>query len=238
MTFQAIAFDAYGTLFDVYSIGALAERLFPRRGAALAELWRAKQIEYTQLRTLCAVYKPFWEVTQDALVFSCRKLGLELTLDAQNALMGEYARLQPFPENLPVLQELQRMGLKLAILSNGNPQMLESAVDAAGMQGLFNHVLSVDAVKKFKTAPEAYQLAPDVFGLAPRHILFVSSNGWDVCGATWFGYTTFWVNRSGGPLEELGVVPSASGRDMSALLDYVRRQGMQPGAARTADQQK
>lgn len=224
MTIQAIVFDAYGTLFDVYSIGALAERLFPRRGAALADLWRAKQIEYTQLRTLCAVYKPFWEVTQDALVFTCKKLDLELTLDAQNALMGEYARLQPFPENLAVLQELQRMGLKLAILSNGNPQMLEAAVEAAGMQGLFNHVLSVDAVKKYKTAPEAYQLAPDVFGLAPRHILFVSSNGWDVCGAAWFGYTTFWINRSGGPLEELGVAPNASGRDMSELLDHVRRE--------------
>ncbi len=226
MTIQAIAFDAYGTLFDVYSIGALAERLFPRRGAALAELWRAKQIEYTQLRTLCSVYKPFWEVTQDALVYACRKLGLDLSIDAQNALMGEYARLQAFPENLSVLQELQHMGLKLAILSNGNPQMLDSAVQAAGMGGLFHHILSVDAVKKYKTAPEAYQLAPDVFGLSPHNILFVSSNGWDVCGAAWFGYATFWVNRSGAPPEELGVGPDGSGRDMTALLDYVHAQGI------------
>lgn len=222
MSIQALAFDAYGTLFDVYSIGALAEKLFPGRGQALAELWRDKQIEYTRLRTLCSTYKPFWEVTQDALVFSCRKLKLDLTLDAQNALMGQYAKLQAFPENLGVLQELQRMGLKLAILSNGNPQMLEAAVDAAGMRGLFNHILSVDAVKKFKTAPEAYQLAPDVFGVSARNILFVSSNCWDVCGATWFGYTTFWVNRAAAPLEELGVAPHATGPDMHALLAHVR----------------
>jgi 2-haloacid dehalogenase len=223
MTIQAIVFDAYGTLFDVYSIGALAEKLFPNKGMALAELWRGKQIEYSQLRTLCSTYKPFWEVTQDALIFSCKKLGLELSFDAQNALMGQYAKLQPFPENLAVLQQLQAKGLKLAILSNGNPHMLDAVVKAAGMQGLFSHVLSVDAVKKFKTAPEAYQLAPDVFGLSARNILFVSSNCWDACGAAWFGYTTFWVNRNAAPLEELGVTPDAQGRSLIDLFDYVEK---------------
>lgn len=222
MNIQAIVFDAYGTLFDVYSISALAEKLFPARGAALAELWRDKQIEYTRLRTMCSMYKPFWEVTQDALVFACRKLKLDLTLDAQNMLMSQYAKLKAFPENLPVLQQLKAMGLKLAILSNGNPQMLDSAVEASGMRGVFNHILSVDAVKKFKTAPEAYQLGPDVFGLSARNILFVSSNCWDACGATWFGYTTFWVNRAGAPLEELGVTPDATGTDMKALLQFVQ----------------
>ena len=224
MTIQAIAFDAYGTLFDVYSIGMLVEKLFPKHGVALAELWRDKQIEYTRLRTLCSTYKPFWEVTQDALVFSCKKLGLDLTLEAQNRLMGQYAKLQAFPENLDVLKQLREMGLKLSILSNGNPQMLESAVEAAGMRGIFSHILSVDAVKKFKTAPEAYQLAPDVFGLSAKNILFVSSNCWDACGATWFGYTTFWVNRAKAPLEELGVTPDATGPDMNALLEFVHRQ--------------
>jgi 2-haloacid dehalogenase len=223
MTIQAIAFDAYGTLFDVYSIGALAEKLFPKQGAALAELWRDKQIEYTRLRTMCSMYKPFWEVTQDALVFSCNKLGLDLTLEAQNALMGQYAKLTAFPENLEVLQQLRDRGLKLAILSNGNPQMLDSAVEAAGMRGIFNHILSVDAVKKFKTAPEAYQLAPDVFGLSAKNILFVSSNCWDACGATWFGYTTFWVNRANAPLEELGVTPDGIGHDMRDLLRFVQK---------------
>ncbi|MBC3886326.1 haloacid dehalogenase type II [Undibacterium griseum] len=223
MSIQAIAFDAYGTLFDVYSVNVLGDKLFPGRGEALAQLWRSKQIEYTQLRTLCSMYKPFWEVTQDALVFSCKKLGLELSLEAQNALMGEYARLKAFPENLAVLRDLHAQGLKLSILSNGTSHMLQSAVEAAGMQGLFSHLLSVDSVRKYKTAPEAYQLGPDTFGVPAKQILFVSSNAWDVCCATWFGYTTFWVNRQQAPLEELGVAPHGTGRSLQDVIDFVEK---------------
>ncbi len=225
MSVQAIIFDAYGTLFDVYSIGTLAERLFPGKGAALAELWRDKQIEYTRLRTLSNTYKPFWEVTQDALVFSCRKLGLPLTLDAQTQLMGQYAKLQAFPENLGVLQALKAEGLKLAILSNGNPEMLDAAVRAAGMSDLFTQVLSVHSVQKFKTAPEAYQLGPDMLGVSARDTLFVSSNGWDICGAAWFGFRTFWVNRSAAPLEELGVTPNGEGRTLDDLRRAIGQHG-------------
>ncbi|MEO8839916.1 MAG: haloacid dehalogenase type II [Herbaspirillum sp.] len=219
---QAVVFDAYGTLFDVYSVKVMAEKLYPGQGATLAALWRDKQIEYTMLRTLCSMYKPFWEVTQDALVYACHKLGLKLDVDAHNALMGQYAKLPAFPENLAVLHQLKAAGLKTAILSNGNPQMLETAITAAGMDGLFNHVLSVDAVSKFKTAPEVYQLAPDMFGLSTKHILFVSSNGWDVCGAAWFGYTTFWVNRQAAPFEELGVMPSAHGVDLRDVATFIQ----------------
>ncbi|MBC3919502.1 haloacid dehalogenase type II [Undibacterium sp. CY18W] len=223
MPISAIAFDAYGTLFDVYSISEQADKLFPGKGQLLAELWRDKQIEYTRLRTMCSMYKPFWEVTQDALIFCCQKLGLELSLDAQNTLMGQYARLQAFPENLPVLQDLHKQGLKMSILSNGNLHMLQSAVDAAGMQGLFSHLLSVEVVKKFKTAPEAYQMAPDVFGVPAKNILFVSSNCWDACCATWFGYTTFWVNRQNAPLEQLGVTPHGEGRSLQDLIAFVEK---------------
>ena len=220
MSIQAIVFDAYGTLFDVYSIGVLAEKHFPGHGDALAALWRDKQIEYTRLRTMCSMYKPFWEVTQDALVFSCKKLGLTLDFDAQHALMAQYAKLPPFPENLAVLDTLRAEGFKLAILSNGNPQMLEAVVKAAGMQSHIQHLLSVDSVRKFKTAPEAYQLGTDMFGIPAKNILFVSSNCWDVCGATWFGYTTFWVNRAAAPLEELGVAPHGEGRSLTDLLAF------------------
>jgi 2-haloacid dehalogenase len=223
MPIRALIFDAYGTLFDVYSMGVLAERLFPGRGRELAEQWRDKQIEYTRLRTMCNTYKPFWEVTQDALVFCCRKLGLALTLDAQNTMLGQYAKLTPFPENLGVLRELKGMGMRLAILSNGNPEMLDAVVKSAGMEDVFHHVLSVDAVKKFKTAPEAYQLGTDVLGIPARDVVFVSSNCWDICGAAWFGYPTFWVNRSGAPLEELGVTPHGEGTSLSDLRDFVRQ---------------
>jgi 2-haloacid dehalogenase len=222
-TIQAIAFDAYGTLFDVYSVGALAQQLFPGKGAELAQLWRAKQIEYTQLRTLAGRYKPFWDVTHDALVFAARKLDLGLDEAGCDRLMNQYACLSPFPENLGALRELKGLGLPLAILSNGTPQMLDIAIKSAGMTGLFDHVLSVDEVRRYKTAPEAYQLGPDAFGLPAARILFVSSNGWDACGAAWFGYTTFWINRSSQPAEELDVSPSASGRLLSDVVDFARK---------------
>jgi len=222
MTLRAIAFDAYGTLFDVYSVGTLAEQFFPGKGTELAVLWRDTQITYTRIRTLSDRYAPFWQVTEDALVFSTRKLGLDLTEDARKRLMSQYACLSAFPENLGALRELKQLGLPLAILSNGTPEMLDIAVKSAGMGGLFDHLLSVEAVKKYKTAPEAYRLGPDAFKLPTREILFVSSNCWDALGAAWFGYTTFWINRSGQPLEELGVQPTAQGRLLTDVVSYVK----------------
>jgi 2-haloacid dehalogenase len=225
---RAIAFDAYGTLFDVYSVGALAEQLFPGRGAELSALWREVQIGYTRVRTLSDHYVPFWQVTEDALVFSARKLGLDLTDDDRKRLMSQYACLSAFPENLGALKELKKLGLPLAILSNGTPEMLDIAVKSAGMNGLFDHLLSVEAVKKYKTAPEAYRLGPDAFKLPTREILFVSSNCWDAIGATWFGYTTFWINRSGQPLEELGAQPSVQGRLLTDVVSYVKSSIKEP----------
>ena len=220
-TIKGIAFDAYGTLFDVYSIGALAEEIFPGDGKALAELWRERQIDYTRIRTLSGQYADFWTITGDALDFACDRLVLGLTPGYRDRLMAQYERLHAFPENLRVLQELKRLGLALGILSNGTPWMIANAVAAAGMDGLFDHILSVDTVRKFKTAPEAYQLGPDAFGCAASEILFVSSNAWDVCGATWFGYTTFWVNRADAPLERLGVRPAGEGHTLDDVVRFV-----------------
>ena len=220
---RAIAFDAYGTLFDVYSVGALAEQLFPGKGAALAAQWRDTQIGYTRVRTLSDRYIPFWQLTEDALAFSARKLDLDLSADARKRLMSQYACLSAFPENLSALKELKALGLPLAILSNGTREMLDIAVKSAGMSGLFDHLLSVESVKKYKTAPEAYQLGPDAFKLPTREILFVSSNCWDALGATWFGYTTFWINRSGQPIEELGATPTAQGRLLTDVVAFAKK---------------
>lgn len=220
---KAVVFDAYGTLFDVYSIGALAEELFPGRGSELAALWRDKQIEYTRLRTMSGRYADFWQITGDALAFACDQLGLALEAANQQRLMQQYAELVAYPENRAALQRMKAKGLRLAILSNGTPAMLASAIAAAGMDSLFDHVLSVDLVKKFKTAPEAYQLAPDAFGCAVQDMLFVSSNCWDACGATWFGFTTFWINRFDRPLERLGVSPHATGRTMDDVAAFIDR---------------
>lgn len=221
-TIRAIAFDAYGTLFDVYSVSALAEQLFPGKGDSLAALWRLKQIEYSLLRTLSDRYRPFFDITADALVFASKKLGIAMTDAQHRQLMSQYACLSPFPENLGVLRNLRDLGIPMAVLSNGTPEMLDVAIKSAGMNGLFDHVLSVDAVRQYKTSAAAYQLGPDAFGCAAGEILFVSSNGWDAAGATWFGYTTFWINRAGLPPEELGIEPSATGQRLTEIVDFVQ----------------
>lgn len=219
---QAVAFDAYGTLFDVHSVASLAEQLFPGKGDALSALWRDRQLEYSRLRTLSNRYKPFWDVTRDALRFACRRLELAADSSTEEALMNQYARLSAFPENLAALQSLRAMGMPLAILSNGNPAMIDVAVRSAGMSGLFDHVLSADAVGRFKTAPEVYALGPAAFGLDVSRILFVSSNGWDVCAATWYGFETFWINRAGAPLEVLDVEPTATGCLLTDVVSHVQ----------------
>lgn len=218
---KAIAFDAYGTLFDVYAVGATAEKLFPGKGSALAMLWRDKQVEYTRLRTMCGQHADFRRVTEDALAFCCQALELPIDASGMALLMSQYDELTAFGENSAVLTALQNRGIPMAILSNGTPAMLDSATQAAGLNGFFNHMLSVEAVGKFKTAPEAYQMGPDAFGIPAQEILFVSSNCWDICGATWFGYTTLWLNRSGQPMEHLGVSPNATGKTLDDVLSFV-----------------
>jgi 2-haloacid dehalogenase len=224
-TFQAVVFDAYGTLFDVYSVATRAEQLYPGKGNALAHLWRERQIDYTRLRSLAGpageFYKSFWEITEDALRYAAARLELDMSELQQAQLMKEYSCLSAFPENIAVLRQLRALGLRLGILSNGNPEMLDIAVKSAGMSGLFDQVLSVEAVRVFKTAPAAYALAQNAFELPARNILFVSSNGWDAFGAAWYGYTAYWINRAGHPPEELDITPQGMGHDMNDLLQFV-----------------
>jgi len=227
---RAVVFDAYGTLFDVYSVTARAEQLFPGKGEALALLWRERQIDYSRLRSLAAPdgarYKPFWELTIDALRYAADRLALKLDEASEAQLLKEYACLSAFPENLGALKRLRRANLPLGILSNGNPEMLDIAVKSAGMHGLFDHVLSVDSVRQYKTAPAAYALGPKAFDMPAAEMLFVSSNCWDACCATWFGYTTFWINRAGHPAERLDVAPTGTGHDMNDLLTFVAAAGV------------
>jgi 2-haloacid dehalogenase len=220
---RAVLFDAYGTLFDVYSVGLLAEQLFPGQGQALAVLWRDKQIEYTRLVTTSndgEHYRPFWELTRAGLRHAGRRLGLELTAEREERLMNQYRHLSAFPENREVLQALREKQVVTGILSHGDPDMLGIAVRSAGLDALLDHVLSVDAVRKYKTHPEAYQLGVDATGFAPSQILFVSCNGWDALAATWFGYRTLWVNRYRLPFEELGTEPTRTGSTLRDVLTF------------------
>jgi 2-haloacid dehalogenase len=217
---RAVLFDAYGTLFDVYSVGLLAEQLFPGQGQHLAQLWRDKQIDYTRLLTMSGRYRTFWDVTRAGLRYAAARLKLPLDATAEERLMNQYRHLSAFPENREVLVELKRRGITAGILSNGDPEMLGVAVKSAGFSGLLAHVLSVHGVQRFKTDPASYALGPQALKLPAQQILFVSSNGWDAIGATWFGYTTLWVNRSGDPLEQLDCQPSRTGSSLRDVLDF------------------
>lgn len=218
---RAALFDVFGTLLDVYSVQALAERLFPGHGARLAQTWRDKQIEYTRLRTLSTRYAPFSQVTREALEFCVAALALDATEEKLRALLAQYERLTPFPESPDALESLRDAGVALGVLTNGDPPLVRVALDNAGLLPLFKHLLSADTVRAFKTAAPVYALGPQALGTPANEILFVSSNGWDAIGATWFGYTTFWVNRSGAPLERLGTAPHATGRTLSDAADYL-----------------
>ncbi|MBA2675352.1 haloacid dehalogenase type II [Ramlibacter sp.] len=220
---KAVLFDAYGTLFDVYSVGLLAEQLYPGHGQALATLWRDKQIEYTGLVTTSndgAHYRPFWELTRAGLRYACKRLALELGDAREQQLMNQYLHLSAFPENREVLQALKDKRIATGILSNGDPEMLGVAVRSAGLEPLLDHVLSVDGVRKYKTHPAAYQLGLDATGLAAPQILFVSCNAWDALAATWFGYRTLWVNRYQLPFEELGTQPTRTGSSLRDVLSF------------------
>lgn len=225
---RGVVFDAYGTLFDVYSIGKLAEDLFPGSGAAISTLWRDKQIEYSRLVSLSDPdangtkhYQSFWELTEAALIYTLERLALKHSTKHIDQLMSQYAHLEAFPEGKEVLQGLKDAGLPRAILSNGSPEMLQSAADSAGLSSLLDQLISIDSVRQFKTHPRAYGLASEVLNIPCQELLFVSSNAWDALGATWYGFVTCWINRSNLPFEKIGPRPSYVASDLKQVLNII-----------------
>jgi len=201
---RGYVFDAYGTLFDVHSV-VEAGRVITGDPVALSTMWRQKQLEYTWLRALMDTYADFWVVTEAALRYSIRRLGLTASEAQVRQLMEAYLSLACFPEVKAALRQLA--GRPRAVLSNGAPSMLAAAVTASGLTALLEHVISVDRVKTYKPSPLVYALGPETLGVSAGELLFVSSNGWDVAGAKAFGYQVAWCNRTGAPEEELGVRP-------------------------------
>ncbi len=216
---KALVFDAYGTLFDVRSVGSRCEDAFPGHGAAVTALWRTKQLEYTWLRSLMGRYEDFWRVTENGLMFSCQSLGLVPSQEKVDHLMRAYLALDPFPDVPAALEALG--GLPCSILSNGTPTMLSGVVRHAGLEDRFQHVLSVDELRTYKPNPVVYRLAETRLGLPHEQIGFVSSNGWDVAGAKAFGFHAFWLNRNNSPVEVLGVVPDRIVRSAVELTSVV-----------------
>jgi 2-haloacid dehalogenase len=202
---RALVFDAYGTLFDVHSVAQRCESFWPGAGTQLSQLWRSKQLEWTWQRSLMRRYVPFSQITRDALAYACAARGLALDEDRIAALMREYLRLALYPDVRAALDELRGAGYRLAVLTNGSPDMILPLVEHSGL--VFDAVLSVDEQKIFKPAPEVYDLAAQRLAVAPRNVGFVSSNGWDALGAKSFGFRVWWINRAGAPLDRLDFQP-------------------------------
>lgn len=214
MTPQALVFDAYGTLYDVHSVIRRCDELWPGKGAALSQLWRQKQLEYTWQRSLMRRYAPFSQITREALAYACESLKLPLDAAKSESLMQEYLKISAYPD---VPDALTRLKGKKAILTNGSPDMIDPLVKNRGLQKTFDAVLSVDPLKTFKPSLPVYQLAVDRLGVAAPSIGFVSSNCWDALGAKSFGFRVFWINRAGAPVDRLGFQPDGILRGLGDL---------------------
>ncbi len=211
-----MVFDAYGTLFDVASAAARAAPELGERGKPLAELWRAKQLEYTWLRSLMGRHADFWKVTGDALDYALGSLGIE-DRDLRMRLLSAYERLDPYPDARGALERLRKGGLRLAILSNGAPRMLAASAQHAGLAPLLDEVISVEEVGVYKPHPSVYRLAPQRLGVWASEIAFVSANGWDACAAKAFGLRVAWCNRAGQPPERIPELPDVAIRSLGEL---------------------
>ncbi|MGO9986726.1 MAG: haloacid dehalogenase type II [Rhodomicrobium sp.] len=205
---KACVFDAYGTLFDVHAPAAALASELGERGPAISAQWRAKQLEYTWLRSLMGRYADFAQVTADALDTVLAANGLSAS-PVRDKLLTLYTSLAAYPDAAPCLQALKSAGARTGILSNGSHAMLAAAVTSAKLGGLLDYVLSVDPVRIYKPSPKVYDLAPNAFGVEPGQIAFVSANGWDCAGAAAFGFRVIHVNRFNQPDERLGAPPEA-----------------------------
>jgi len=222
MPITTCVFDAYGTLFDVAaaarqaasdpSFGAISDT-WPR----IAEHWRAKQLQYTWLRAVTGDHTDFWEVTRNGLDWALEKTGHDGDPALRERLLALYWELQAYPEVPEMLHSLKTAGLNTAILSNGSPDMLQGAVQSAGIGDVLDDCLSVQSVGIFKPDARVYDLVGQRFDCASDEVLFVSSNGWDAAAATGYGFTTAWVNRAGEPVDRLPWVAHDTLSDLTGI---------------------
>jgi len=220
---KALAFDAYGTLFDVFSVTALCEQLFPGKGNELAQTWRFKQLQYSLLRSVMDRFEDFWQLTGDGLVYAAKSLELDLADAKHQALMDAYLRLAAFPDVKAGLEALKAEGRQLTILSNGAPRMLQAAVASAGLGPWIDAIISVNDIRIFKPSPRVYQLIGQKLQVPGNQIGFVSSNSWDINGAGAAGLYTFWIQRRPGePEEELGFPACQVVTTLTELAQLIR----------------
>ncbi|MBW1803202.1 MAG: haloacid dehalogenase type II [Deltaproteobacteria bacterium] len=217
---KVCVYDAYGTLFDVHSAVGKYRQQLGDLADQVSLLWRTKQLEYTWLRSLMRHHADFWQVTQDALDFAFDMHQIS-DQDLQKDLMNAYLSLDCYPEVPEVLSTLKNRGLKLAILSNGTPDMLEAAVKHSGIADLIDENVSVEEIGIFKPDPRVYQIAVDRMNIKPEEIVFQSSNAWDAAGASAFGFNVAWVNRFGQSQERLPGQPNFEIKNLMELPDLI-----------------
>jgi 2-haloacid dehalogenase len=193
VTIKAVVFDAYGTLYDIQSVAAVTEDAFPGYGEIITQVWRIKQLEYTWLRSLMRRYRDFSAVTRESLAYTLRCLGLTYDEEIFESIMERYLHLDLYPDALAALTAMKDR--KLAILSNGSPDMLNALVRNSGLDRVLDATISVDANKVFKPSPDAYTLIESTLNVPPAEVLFISSNPWDACGAKSFGLNVAWIER-------------------------------------------
>ena len=212
------AFDAFGTLFDVHSAARAAAPLIGEHWPRVSEIWRAKQLEYTWIHAGLGRHIPFREATRQGLLYALAVCGC----DERQAprILDEYTRLATYPEVAEVLSGLKAHGARLAVLSNGDPDMLDALARHAGLRDIFEALISVSAAGTFKPAPAVYKLCTDQFGVGPALVTFLSSNRWDIAGAAAFGFRAVWVNRSGAPDEYPHLAADRTIADLRPLLYF------------------
>jgi 2-haloacid dehalogenase len=193
VTIKAVVFDAYGTLYDIQSVASVTEDAFPGYGEIITQVWRIKQLEYTWLRSLMQRYQDFSAVTRESLAYTLRCLGLSYDAETFESIMEKYLHLDLYPDALASLTAMKDK--KLAILSNGSPDMLNALVRNSGLDRVLDATISVDANKVFKPSPDAYTLIESTLHVPPAEVLFISSNPWDACGAKSFGLNVAWIER-------------------------------------------
>ena len=214
---KAIVFDAYGTLFDVNSAAEKSKNKIGNKWENFANFWRTTQLEYTWLRSLMKKHKNFWQITEDSLDKSMETFQIDKSL--RNDLLSLYKELSPYPEVKNVLENLKKKSFKLAILSNGTPELLNHLVKSSDLENLFDDIFSIEEVKIYKPHPSVYDIPVNKYKVSKGEITFLSANTWDVSGAGNYGYNSIWVNRNNSVFDKLDYKPKNEVKNLKQLLD-------------------
>ncbi len=219
MNTKAVVFDAYGTLFDVNSAAKKCKDKIGNKWESFANFWRTTQLEYTWLRSLMRRHRDFWNVTEDSLDKSMKVYGIDKNM--KNELLDLYKVLSPYPEVSEVLKNLKNKKFKIAILSNGNPALLNELVTSNDLNNLFDDLFSVEEVKIYKPDPRVYEIPLKKYSIKANQVTFLSANTWDVSGGGNFGYNSIWVNRNNSEFDVLDYQPKIEINNLNQLLDII-----------------